>query len=144
MEEIIYSNLKFSATEGEPVTVVNYRGYELGIWDDDNGQQFYTYINDEEIGFGSFNTNFQDDLEFLVDMRLDFIFDYGDWDLDLFGGHLQWFNNGGHRDIELVYRQRILKIWVISDPQRVDEKLVQNILEEGKMIMGKYVAATKK
>ena len=31
MEEIIYSNLKFSETEGQPVTIINYRGYELGI-----------------------------------------------------------------------------------------------------------------
>lgn len=144
MEEIIYSNLKFSAIEGEPVTIINYRGYELGIWNDDAGQQFYTYINDDEIGFGSFNTDFQDDLEFLVDMRLDFIFDYGDLDLELFGGHLQWFDNGGHRDIKLVYRQRILKIWVISDPQRANDKLVQQIKEEGKELLEKYFAANKR
>lgn len=77
----------------------------------------------------------------MVDRKLDHIYSYGE---DLFGGQLDWFDNAGYRDIKLVYRLRTLKIWVISDSRQVTEKLVQQIQEEGKTILEKYIKATAK
>jgi len=111
--------------ENKPVSIFKYRGYEVPIYMDEPGQQYYCIFDDHELGFGAYNVNYQDDLEYLIDQELDTIYEFKEE--DYWGAHLEWFNNGGCRDIQLRYRNRILKVFLITDPDI--EKLSENELE---------------
>lgn len=50
-----------------------YRGISVDIYNDDYGQQFYCTLFGEEVGFGAFNLNYREDLEYLIDEKLDVI-----------------------------------------------------------------------
>ena len=98
--------------EDGPVSIITYRGFVVPIYSDDNGQQFYCKFNNEEIGFGAYNTNYQDDLKYLIDNSLDTIHVF---EQPYFGAKLEYFNNGGFRDIQLRYRYRILKVFILPE-----------------------------
>lgn len=37
---------------------------------------------------------------------------------------LCWFKNGAHTDIKLTLQRRTLKVWLVSDPSKVDTKKI--------------------
>lgn len=98
------------------VETYTYRGISVDIYNDDYGQQFYCNLFGEEVGFGAFNLNYREDLEYLIDEKLDVITRFSEFH----GSSLRWFNNGGYRDIKLVYRQRVLKIFLVGNPEKVN------------------------
>lgn len=98
------------------VETYTYRGISVDIYNDDYGQQFYCTLFGEEVGFGAFNLNYREDLEYLIDEKLDVITRFPKFR----GSSLRWFDNGGYRDIKLVYKQRILKIFLVGDPEKVN------------------------
>lgn len=98
------------------VETYTYRGISVDIYNDDYGQQFYCTLFGEEVGFGAFNLNYREDLEYLIDEKLDVIARFPKFH----GSCLRWFNNGGYRDIKLVYKQRILKIFLVGNPEKVN------------------------
>lgn len=55
------------------VETYTYRGISVDIYNDDYGQQFYCTLFGEEVGFGAFNLNYREDLEYLIDEKLDVI-----------------------------------------------------------------------
>lgn len=111
--------------ENKPVSIFKYRGYEVEIFIDDYGQQFYCYLDGEEIGFGAFNTEYKEDLKYLIDKKLDFI-DYVSG-----GGILEWFDNGNYRDIKLSYHGRIIKIFLVSGIAKISSEDLEKIKLEG-------------
>lgn len=120
-----------------PVTSISYRGFEVPIYLDDPGQQFYCYWEGEVLGFGSYNTNYQEDLKFIIDQKLDIIhyFEEPYW-----GAKLVWFDNGGYRDVKLTYRQRVLKIFVLNDIKVLSESLKIELLKQSREVLDKYLA----
>ena len=98
--------------EDGPVSIITYRGFVVPIYSDDPGQQFYCKLDDEEIGFGAYNMNYQEDLKYLIDRKLDVIYVF---DQPYFGARLEYFYNGGFRDIQLIYRNRTLKVFVLPE-----------------------------
>ena len=98
------------------VETYTYRGISVDIYNDDYGQQFYCTLFGEEVGFGAFNLNYREDLEYLIDEKLDVITRFPKFH----GSSLRWFDNGGYKDIKLVYKQRILKIFLVGDPEKVN------------------------
>ena len=98
------------------VETYEYRGISVDIYNDDYGQQFYCTLFGEEVGFGAFNLNYREDLEYLIDEKLDVIARFPKFH----GSCLRWFDNGGYRDIKLVYKQRILKIFLVGNPEKVN------------------------
>lgn len=98
------------------VETYTYRGISVDIYNDDYGQQFYCTLFGEDVGFGAFNLNYREDLEYLIDEKLDVIARFPKFH----GSCLRWFNNGGYRDIKLVYKQRILKIFLVGNPEKVN------------------------
>lgn len=98
------------------VETYTYRGISVDIYNDDYGQQFYCTLFGEEVGFGAFNLNYREDLEYLIDEKLDVIARFPKFH----GSCLRWFNNGGYRDIKLVYKQRLLKIFLVGNPEKVN------------------------
>lgn len=108
------------------VETYTYRGISVDIYNDDYGQQFYCTLFGEEVGFGAFNLNYREDLEYLIDEKLDVITRFPKFH----GSCLRWFNNGGYRDIKLVYKQRVLKIFLVGNPEMVNFEQLQTDSEK--------------
>ena len=107
---------------------LDYRGYHIDFYYDDYGQSFYTFFENEEISFGSFNSNYKEEMEYLIDKKLDSIC----WFEEFPGAKLEWFFNGlsGARDIRLLYKTRLLKVFLVADPESVNtENLKKQSLE---------------
>jgi len=88
------------------IETIEYRGYKVDIYCDYAGQSFFCNLDGEEINFGSYNVDFEEDLKFVIDTKLDTITRFDEFP----GARLVWFDNGGYWDIELVYRMRVLYI----------------------------------
>lgn len=108
------------------VETYTYRGISVDIYNDDYGQQFYCTLFGEEVGFGAFNLNYREDLEYLIDEKLDVITRFSKFH----GSCLRWFNNGGYRDIKLIYKQRVLKIFLVGNPEMVNFEQLQTDSEK--------------
>jgi len=131
-EKYIYSNLKEGKKKyGKTTEIFHYRGYELGIWDDDPGQCLFTIWHDQEIGFGTYNLNYEDDCRYLIDKELDDIYRKD-------GVHVKWFQGeySGYRDIICEFRSRLVKVWLVdgTDPD------LDAIIAEAKEICAKLEA----
>ena len=66
---------------------------------------------DKVIEFGVYNTVYQDDMKMIIDDHLDTITRFSE-DPKLYGSKLIWFQNGSFSDIKLVYKGRILKVYI--------------------------------
>lgn len=123
----------------DSVTTIDYRGFSVPVYIDEVGQSYYCKFDGEEVSFGSFNTSFIDDIHYLVDEKLDVIYKFPKG--HFFGAKLKWFDNAGFRDIQLTYRQRILKVWLVEDSSAVNE---QNLIQEAEQILAKLTELTSK
>jgi len=104
--------------EERPIETIEYRGYSVPVYIDDYSQSYWCVIDNEEIGLGTYNFRYEDDIRYLVDSKLDTI----DLPDKISGARLSWFFNGinGDRDIQLSYRTRVVKIWLVEDESAVD------------------------
>lgn len=106
------------------VDELDYRGFHFNYFRDDYGQQMYTYWTDGELlSFGSFNMSYKEDTKKLVDEQLDTIFVFDDFSIyppEFCGAKLEYFFNGGHRDIRLMWRNRIMSIFLQPRDQKED------------------------
>jgi len=68
-EGVGQSLMKFERLEY--VETIVYRGQCVPIFLDDYGQCFYCIFKNEEISFGSFQTEYEDDVRHLIDYELD-------------------------------------------------------------------------
>ena len=102
------------------VFTVHYRGQDVDVFIDDNGQQYYIEGIDgfEGYGLGSFNPNYDSEIMDIVDHQLDTI--AVNWNEKYFGIALTWFDNGGHRDIKLTYKLRTIHIF-LTDPNTPED-----------------------
>lgn len=123
------------SNESNFVETYTYRGISVDIYNDDFGQQFYCTLFGEEVGFGAFNLNYRDDLAYLIDEKLDVITRFPR-SPKFHGSCLRWFDNGGHRDIKLTYRQRILKVFLVGDPDSINFEKLES---ESEKILDKLV-----
>ena len=99
------------------VFTVHYRGQDVDVFMDDYGQQYYIrgIQGFDDYGLGSFNPNYEDEITSIVDHKIDTI--AINWSDKYYGIMLSWFNNGGHRDIQLTYKMRVLHIFLTDDDQ---------------------------
>lgn len=64
----------------------------------------------------------------MIDEHLDVITrDFGD---DFHGACLRWFDNAGYRDIKLEYRQRILKVFIVSNIHKITDLTINRLKKE--------------
>lgn len=56
----------------EYVETVVYRGQHVPVFIDDYGQCFYCIYCNEEVAFGSFQSNYEDEVRQLIDYELDY------------------------------------------------------------------------
>lgn len=88
-----------------PIDFLDYRGFNLDFYYDEQTQQFYTIWENEVLPFGRVNTEYKNEMKSIIDCKLDTIFK------DKFT-KLEYFENGGNRDIRLIYNKRILKVYI--------------------------------
>lgn len=112
-----------------PLDSFTYRGITVDFYEDCLGHQVVTMWKDKVIEFGEFNTIYQDDMKLIIDDYLDTITRFSE-NPEFYGSKLTWFQNGGYRDIKLVYRGRILKVY-----NKVDENDLFSIIEDAKTVL---------
>lgn len=95
---------------------LDYRGFHVDFYLDEHGQQVYTIFNGKEISFGAFNSNYINDMKYVIDNHLDLITTFNNLQAKgVYGGSLWWFDNSGYDDIKLEYRGRIIAIYTLGD-----------------------------
>lgn len=107
---------------------IEYRNQKIQFLSDPMGNQCYAQWNNQLIDLGLNNIYYKEDVCKYIDRVLDLITDFRNCP-DFVGAKLEYFRNGDYRDIRLVYKQRILKIflaagkvdetWIISEAERI-------------------------
>lgn len=107
---------------------LDYRGYHVDFLFDDAGQQAIAEFDNEIISFGAYNTWYKDEMKDIIDRKLDTICD----SLNTFGAKLMYFDNAGYRDAKLMYRQRVMKIYLLADEYTEEEwaKVKEDMIED--------------
>lgn len=93
-----------------PTAYMEYRGIQVKFYEDCLGHQIITNWEGKVIEFGAYNLQYQDDMKLIIDDYLDTITRFPQ-NPNLYGSKLTYFQNGKYRDIKLVYRGRILKVY---------------------------------
>lgn len=107
---------------------IEYRDQEINFLSDPSGVQCFAQWDGKLWDLGLNNIHYKDDMCRAVDRTLDLITDFRNCP-DFAGAKLEYFHNGDFRDIRLVYRDRILKVflvagevnetWIISESERI-------------------------
>lgn len=116
---------------------IEYRGYEVNFLSDPMGVQCFAQWQDKLIDLGLNNLYYREDICKFIDRKLDLITDFRDYP-NFIGAKLEYFNNGGFRDIKLSYKGRLIKCflvagdvnenWIISESERL--LLASGLLDE--------------
>lgn len=116
----------------KPCAHLDYRGVSVDFWENIADCEIFTIWHGEYLGFGFANLcNFQDDMKLVIDQELDTVSKFDEFQ-NLIGCRLKWFKNGYARDLQLLHRNRILKVWVVTDESKVD---LQKIIQEAREIL---------
>jgi hypothetical protein len=112
-----------------PLETFTYRGISVDCYEDCIGHQVVFPWRGKVIELGSYNTVYQDDIRMILDDYLDTITRFSEYP-ELYGSKLTWFQNGSFSDIKLVYRGRVLKVYL-----DVNENDLFSIIEDAKKIL---------
>ena len=108
--------------EKEVCDTLDYRGFHIDFYNDDYGQQVYTNWEGKELGFGTYNFNYKEDMMYLIDDKLDIITRFPELQNEsIYGAKLEWFTERNKRDIKLVYRSALVKIYRSPENQDLEE-----------------------
>lgn len=116
-----------------PLDSMTYRGISVDFYEDCLGHQVVTMWKDKVIEFGVYNTVYQDDMKLIIDDHLDTITRFRDQP-ELYGSKLTWFQNGSFRDIKLVYKGRLLKIYI-----NINENDLFSITQDAETVLRNYI-----
>lgn len=116
-----------------PLDSMTYRGISVDFYEDCLGHQVVTMWKDKVIEFGTYNTVYQDDMKLIIDDYLDTITRFPE-DSKFQWSKLTWFQNGDFRDIKLLYKNRILKIYT-----DVDENDLISIIDDARATLTYYL-----
>lgn len=109
-----------------PIGSFTYRGISVDFYEDCLGHQVVTPWRGKVIEFGEYNTVYQDDMKMIIDDYLDTITRFSEYP-EFHGSKLTRFQNGSFSDIKLVYKGRILKVYI-----NPDENDLFSIIEDAK------------
>ena len=109
---------------------IEYRGEEINFLSDPSGVQCFAQWRGELVDLGISNIYYKEDMCRFVDRRLDLITEFRN-SPNFVGAKLEYFHNGDYRDIRLVYKDRILKVFLVAGS--VDETFL--ILESEKILL---------
>lgn len=92
---------------------IHYRGEEVNFVSDVSGVQCFAQWHGELIDLGENNIYYKEDMCKFIDRKLDLITTFHNCP-NFAGAKLEYFNNGGYRDIRLSYKGRILKVFLVA------------------------------
>ena len=92
---------------------ISYRGEEINFLSDVSGVKCVAQWRGQLVDLGMCNIHYKEDMCRVVDRQLDFITDFRD-SPNFVGAKLEYFHNGDYRDIRLVYKGRILKVFLVA------------------------------
>ena len=121
-----------------PLESFTYRGITVDCYEDCIGHQIVFSWRGKVIELGEYNTVYQDDIKMIIDDHLDTVTRFSDLP-ELYGSKLTRFQNGSFSDIKLVYRGRILKVYI--NPNEND---LFSIIEDAKEILYTYIRGDNK
>ena len=101
--------------------IINYRDQEIQFLSDPSGIQCFAQWRGQLIDLGLNNIYYKEDICKFIDRTLDLITDFRNCP-DFVGAKLEYFHNGDYRDIRLIYKDRILKVFLVAG--EVNETLV--------------------
>ena len=116
-----------------PLESFTYRGITVDCYEDCLGHQVVFPWRGKVIELGEYNTVYQDDIRLILDDYLDTITRFSEYP-ELYGSKLTRFQNGSFSDIKLVYRGRILKVYI--NPNEND---LFSIIEDAKRTLYSYI-----
>ena len=116
-----------------PLDSMTYRGISVDFYEDCLGHQVVTMWKDKVIEFGVYNTVYQDDMKLIIDDHLDTITRFKDQP-ELYGSKLTWFQNGSFRDIKLVYKGRLLKVYI-----NINENDLFSIVQDAETVLRNHI-----
>lgn len=97
---------------------MKYRDQEVLFLSDPLGIQCFAQWKENLIDLGLNNIYYREDLCRYIDRKLDLISDFRNCP-NFSGAKLEYFHNGEYRDIRLIYRGRLLKVFLVTG--EVDE-----------------------
>jgi hypothetical protein len=107
---------------------IEYREESVKFLSDPSGVQCFAQWRGKLIDLGLNNIYYKEDMCKYIDRELDLITDFRNCP-NFIGAKLEYFHNGDFRDIRLLYKGRILKVflvagevnetWVISESERI-------------------------
>lgn len=114
-------SLEYVKENWKPLDFLEYRGQRVNFYQDNLGNQVVGIFNDKFYEFGYYNTQYKEDMKLIIDDFLDTLTRFeNDPILKNKKMKLEYFQNGEHKDIRLICKKRILKVYlnendVISD-----------------------------
>ena len=111
---------------------IEYRNQKVVFLSDPAGDQCFANWSNQLIDLGLNNRAYKEDMCKYIDRQLDLITDFRDCP-NFVGAKLEYFHNGDYRDIRLVYKGRILKVFLVAGS--VDETFV---ISESINILNKF------
>ena len=94
---------------------IEYRGETINFLSSVDGVQCFAQWNDQLIDLGLNNIYYKEDICKFIDRKLDLITDFRNLP-DFVGAKLEYFHNGDYRDIRLVYKGRLIKVFLVAGP----------------------------
>jgi hypothetical protein len=94
---------------------IEYRGEEINFLSSVDGVQCFAQWHGQLIDLGLNNIYYKEDICNFVDRNLDLITDFRNCH-NFVGAKLEYFHNGDFRDIRLLYKGRLLKVFLVAGP----------------------------
>ena len=131
------SKLEQFQNSGIVVDEFEYRGYTLKFYEDLSGRQLVTVWKDLLFEFGRDNMSYRDDAKLLVDDYLDTLTRFPEYP-EFWGAKLEYFQNGSFSDLRLIYKGRILKLYLCKSSTR-DPDLEAIVLKDAITVLHTYI-----
>lgn len=100
---------------------IEYRGETVNFLSEPMGVQCFAQWRGKLVDLGLNNLYYREDMCKFIDRELDLITDFRNCP-DFAGAKLEYFHNGDFRDIRLLYKGRVLKVFLVVGP--VNETLL--------------------
>lgn len=114
------------------IETVNYRNFSIPVYRHENF--FYIVIEGKYYKLCDISKNYKDYLTRKIDFGLDLIHDFGN------DTYLVYFDNAGHKDIKLYYKNRLIKIFLVANGGNQDEiAMIKKLVKESADIITKLV-----
>ncbi len=100
---------------------IEYRGETVMFLSEPMGVQCFAQWRGKLVDLGLNNLYYREDMCKFIDRELDLITDFRNCP-DFIGAKLEYFHNGDFRDIRLLYKGRVLKVFLVAG--KVNETLL--------------------